>query len=185
MNSSTSLKYISQNSNARSLNTYIRCEVDFVPQNEYNICWAASIACIVNYLKTQDYTAYDVATDHYGQYFNQGLAQYQEINILRKYGVNYASVAKINDKDSQFALFKYNIERHFPMYAYFRHSGGDHISVIYGVEDFAKYVYIMEPNTGFVTLSYDSSIGYYFMLPGDNYIYNFIYASCQYTSVPS
>jgi len=182
---STSVGYINQPLNVRSLNTYIRCEVDFVPQNNYDICWAASIACIVNYLNTQDYTAYDVATDYYGQYFNQGLAQYQEVNILRSYGINYASVAKKNGQNAQFSLFKYNIERYYPIYAYFMHSGGDHACVVYGVEDTAKYVYIMEPNTGFVTLSYSTSNGYYFMLPGDNYIYTFAYSTCKYTSVPA
>ena len=37
--------------------------VTYVPQGSYNICWAASTACIVNSVKGTNYTALEVATE--------------------------------------------------------------------------------------------------------------------------
>ena len=170
--------YSSLNSRAR-----ISCDVDYISQGSYNICWAACIASIVNYLSGTDLDAVDVAVMYYGSNWNQGLSPYTEDDILRQaYGLSYYCVNVPSTQSAAFNLFKYNIQRNRPIYANFLYLSSGHASVIYGVEDAAGYVYIMEPNTGFWTLQYSSSLGYYFILPSNNRTYSLDYLTCTYTS---
>ena len=45
----------------RGVTAYIACNVSFVPQTTSNICWAASMAMIDNYLNSHTYTAESMA----------------------------------------------------------------------------------------------------------------------------
>lgn len=158
---------------------YYQCNVSYVPQGNYGICWAASIACIVNYKNNDDLTAIDVARSYFGDYFDEGIYIGEEDDILQSYGLNYTTL-RLFATDNEILL---NIMNNYPIYAVCAPYGAseDHSVVIYGINISSPYLYIMDPNYGSVVARYDNSLSkYYYVCPGSGVSQYFKYSSCRY-----
>lgn len=146
---------------------YYKCDVKYVSQSKFNICWAASIACIVNYLKGTNLTALEVAQAN-GINLNDGLSAEGQETILKKYGVNYTYE---NRFPSNSAILR-NIKAGYPIKAGFKCSGTYHAVVVYGVNLIAGYISIMDPQVG-----YETAVQY-----SKGYKYVSSYSGAEFTS---
>lgn len=126
--------------------SYYKCDVKYVSQSKFNICWAASIACIVNYLKGTNLTALEVAQSN-GANLNDGLTPERQETILRKYGVSYTYANKFPAN----SVILRNIKAGYPIKAGFQSNGSYHAVVVYGVNLPAGYISLMDPQIGYET----------------------------------
>lgn len=158
---------------------YYECGVNYVPQGNYGICWAASIACIVNYKNNDNLTAVEVARGYFGENFNQGITIGEEDDILQSYGLNYTTL-RVFATDNEILM---NIRNDYPVYSTCNEVGAsvDHDVVIYGINISSAYLYIMDPNVGSVVAYYDSSQSkYYYYSPSNGSRCYFKYSTCRY-----
>ena len=157
ISSSYELSYSNPYLNAR-LPVYFSCNVKYVSQPKDSLlCWAASAACIVNYLNNIDLRADDVAikwfkTTNYSEY-NKGLVSGLQDDVLEMYEVSYTYKNKIPSSD----ILLRNIQGKYPVFATFRHDSSYHDVVIYGVNIMSGVTYIMDPEYGFCSSSNSSS----------------------------
>lgn len=174
------LNYTSPNSTARTP-AYYKCAVSFVSQNPpSNMCWAASIASITNFLKNTNYTAVSVAknwynTNVYAEY-NKGLTLGLQDDVLKTYGISYTYKNKV---PSDGVIFN-NIYKGFPISATFKWSNGYHDVVIYGINSIAGYLYIMDPETGFSETTYTASVGHRYISSRSGVTLTLNRATCKY-----
>lgn len=71
--------------------TTTKCNItNFVSQGNYGLCWAATVATIVNYKTGSSLTAKNVA-DEMGIGYNEGATTAEEIDALSSYGLSYKS----------------------------------------------------------------------------------------------
>lgn len=69
---------------------YVECDIkDFVKQGNYNLCWAACVATIVNFKKGLSLTAMNVA-DEMGINYMAGAGAGEMNDALAAYGLNYS-----------------------------------------------------------------------------------------------
>ncbi len=157
---------------------YYSCSVNFITQNPHsNLCWAASVASIVNYRKDKNYTAIQVAQKKFGETnFNNSVYPEEVPNILTSYLVLFYSYK--NEVPSGSAIL-HNIKQDFPIYASFRHSNGYHAVVVYGINVSGGYLSIMDPEFGFCTASSNAS-GYRYVSGYSNTTLTFARAACRY-----
>lgn len=157
--------------------------IDYIHQNG-NTCWAASIASIVNYLFDLDEDIISILE----------LADSMDIIQTGKDGVNISNAKKILDTFGgsntryntyiTYTRLKNYIDNGYP--AYIRGdstTGGDtgHASVAYGYYysgTGSKYMYYMEPNTGYRTAGFPSSGGIIFTTGSTDYL-NDAYILCR------
>lgn len=126
---------------------YYECDIEFVSQDPpSNICWAASIACIVNYKKNRNLTAVNVAKMFYGNNYDRGLPLGQEASYLSGY-YNLPYTYK-NRSPAGIDLIN-NLKQDHPIFAIFEHSSGYHSVIIYGIDQAQGYIKIMDPEIGF------------------------------------
>lgn len=161
------------------------CDVKFVSQNPpSNLCWAASIACIVNYKKGTSYTATQVAKKYYGNTnYNKGLEPGKQDDILKgTYGLSYTYK---NQVPSDGIMLK-NIKSKYPIYGSFKWSSGGkagyHAVVIYGINVVGGYIYIMDPEFGFCSASATGS-GYKYTSGYSGVQLSLSRATCRYWTV--
>lgn len=139
------------------------CPVKYVTQhvNNYkNLCWAASIACIVNYKNGNDfYTALKIAEkDMDGETnIDHKLSAGKEVRILSKYGLSYQFIFSVPSPSD----ISYNLEKKYPLYAFFSSSESNHAVVIYKCAINNQNIneslfYIMDPNYGSATAKYSN-----------------------------
>lgn len=129
--------------------TIYSCNVAYVSQCQSNLCWAASTASIVNYLRgttyTSNYIGYDwYNTSNYNQMIDLGLQD----DVLARYGVNYTYRFQ---RPSESVILN-NIANGYPVLASFDIGGDDalyHDVVVYGVNVTASHLYVMDPAYGF------------------------------------
>lgn len=131
------------------VSNYYGCNVSFVSQNPpSNLCWAATIACIVNYKKGTSLSAVSVAQGYYGSGdYNHGLSLSYMPGILANYGLSY-SYQNITVSDN---VILTNLMNDYPIFSSWSHSGGFHAVCIYGVNPIGGYLYIMDPESGFTS----------------------------------
>ncbi len=147
--------------------TTYKCNVNYVPQNVNgykNICWAATIACIVNYVKGTHYTALSFISDNpdfSSSNKDIGLELGKEVNILKKYGLNYTYMPSSIPPISNIA---YNIRNDSPIYSAFKNEYGTfHICTIYGCtidnqnNGAPICIYIVDPLYGYDIANYSAS----------------------------
>lgn len=142
---------------ARASSAYL--SVPMVYQGEgTDICWAASMACIGNYLTSSNYTAEDVARAYYGnEDWNRGATTSQAVAALYQvYNVEYE---KRENVPSDTVLYS-NLLEGYPIYAYWDANGLKHATVIRGIVT-GSYIQIMNPASSFM-VAYKS---------GDTYTY--------------
>lgn len=158
---------------------YYECDVSYVTQGRYGICWAASIACIVNYKNNDNLTAVEVARAYFGQNFDErGLYIGEEDDILQSYGLNYTTL-RVFATDNEILM---NIRKDNPIYAVSSAYGADedHAVVIYGINISSAYLYVMDPNVGSVVAYYDSALSkYYYVSSSSGVAQYFKYSSCK------
>lgn len=157
---------------------YVGCDVDFVSQNPpSNMCWAASIACIVNHLKGTEYTAVQVAKRYYGNTnYNLTLPLVQIDDILNgTYGLSYTYKDQI---PSTGAIMK-NLNNNYPICATFQFSSGYHVVVIHGINWLGGYIYIMDPEYGFCSGT-STTTGYKYTSGWSGVQLSFYSAACRY-----
>jgi len=143
---------------ARNSASWVGLNVRFVTQHPYDqICWAASIAAIGNYVFNASHTAVNVARHRFPapQNFNRALT----IGDARALLLSYWGLAFQADT----ANFNYNqvirnLNGGFPLYASFRFSGGGHAVVITGVSAMSGLLGIMDPWTGNVIASLSGGV---------------------------
>lgn len=150
--------------------TYFSCPVKYVPQGaKTDLCWAATIACIVNYVKNRNLTAKDVAIAECGSSdyddYNVGKSTSECDDILQKYGLNYTY---LNHAASDLAILE-NIQTGYPLYGSFGNDHRSHAGTIYGINIVSGYITVMDPLMGSTTaLSKNGDYTYFNTDMGEN-----------------
>ncbi len=128
--------------------SYAYLAVPSVLQGDYIICWAASAACIGNYLTSYNYTAVDIAKAQHGEDFNREGGIYEaDLRLQYTYDILYPYSSESNPLTDS-TIYK-NLIEGYPIYAKWTMSDGNyHAMVIRGILT-DSYILIMDPNTGF------------------------------------
>lgn len=160
--------------------TYFSCAVTRISQNPpSNMCWAASIACIVNYKKDTNYTAVQVAQKHYGNTnFDRGLPLGDQDNVLI---TDYFLLYRYKNEVPSDGVILKNINKDYPILATFKWSNGYHDVVIYGVNVIKGYISLMDPEFGFCSASL-TSYGYRYVSGYSGVTLTLNRATCMYWS---
>lgn len=139
------------------------CNVSYVTQKPYeNLCWAATIACIVNYKTGSNYSAYDIAVATYGTSgYNITLPHDSATSELGRYGIYYTG--DVVSAPSSLTISS-SISYDNPVYGVFDVAGmsNDHICTIYGINmnTTNHRITLMDPNSGPV-LAVADDFGYF------------------------
>lgn len=146
------LSTLSVNREITDVSLYVSFVSQLINGNSSNICWAASIACIGNYLTDYSYTAVEVAQMFFSDHdYNHGVgipnigaAMYQS------YGVYYRYYAQSAPDDS---LLITNLNAGYPVYSswswMYNNQYGSHATVIRGIQQSTDCVFLMDPEYGF------------------------------------
>jgi hypothetical protein len=169
-----------ENTNLRTPVHY-ECDIDYVSQNPpSNLCWAASVACIINFLQNANYTATAIAKLCYGSpdeaVYNQTLPPGGEAALLRRFGITYTCD---NVAPSGGVILR-NITNDYPIFATFCYTYSYHACVIYGVNVGSGQIYVMDPQTGFEIATYSSTLGFAYTYAGGAVTLFLDGASCKY-----
>lgn len=173
-----SLNYSSNDSLRTSSN--ILCSVGFVSQNPTSyMCWAASIACIVNCVKGRSLTAIDVAKKEYGNVnYNRTLPIGDEQGILRW---TYFTIYTYNNYIPSENTMVNNFTNGYPIFGTFHVSNSifTHAIVLYGINIFSCTLYFMDPEYGFGVIYYASSSSYSYVSAYSNNTLTLQCATCH------
>ena len=138
----------------RAVSSSATIVVPYITQNPYeNICWAASVACVGNYLTSYSHTATYVAQATFGSTnWNRTNTLYGALGALSSvYGITYG-VYSNNSAPSDSRIYN-NISSGYPLWTGWIYSVGSttysHSCVIRGIST-GSYVYVMDPAYGFV-----------------------------------
>lgn len=109
-------------------------------QGQYGrqMCWAASVATIVNYIKGTNYTAWNVC-DAMGKGYDAGGDIYDKKKALAYYGINY--VEKLGQSAFSSIISDINAKRPIGMST--TSAMGGHAVTLYGYRNLANGKYIM------------------------------------------
>lgn len=166
------VNYLPGDAKSAKSQIYYGCNVDFVTQANPNgqtsyICWAATIACIVNYHNGTDWTATYVAADIKGPNFNQGVYPTfysTAIQYFRNHNVG-TYLPYTNAMPSTYSITD-NLQHGYPLYSTWQvyNSLGSstnimHAMCIYGIYTTNNYISIMDPDNGFATVAADPNSG--------------------------
>ncbi len=175
------LGYTAQPQSRIQINWY--CGVTYVTQNPYGqIYWAATTACISNYLTGSSYTAEGIAKDYYNSnveaVFNQCIENFEELRILNEYigdTIEYVGVGGVPSDNCILG----NIRNKYPIYAVFRASVYSyHATTIYHYAlSGAGYISIMDPQIGEVMMERGAN-GYSYVSSYSNKEYTLARAYC-------
>ena len=152
------LEYTSCVSNART-SSIISCNVGFVSQNPPSyLCWAASAACIINYIRGTNHDAITIADNWVGSGdLNRPLTVGLEDDVLLLHGVYYTYRYQVPSEP----VILRNISDGYPILATFFTSDYTwHDVVIYGINVLSSRIYIMDPEYGFTSTPYTEYVGY-------------------------
>ena len=150
---------------SRAGTTY-KLDVDFVSQDlsslgisTSNICWAASAACIVNYVKGKSLTAVDVAKSHKGSgNFNDFLIFTEFPSVIDNYALYYTVKSSLTSDNTVLG----NLQSGYPIASNWTTGTYGHTCVIYGINIISGYYYLMDPAVGFTSAVVGSN-GYTFV----------------------
>lgn len=140
--------------NAHNQSSYY-CSVKYVTQLPYNhICWAATIACIVNCRTGTSYTAPEIAQSYYGSDFDYTLSM---SNILLLMNAQYALGYHIIGRAPTDKVLVDNLSTGWPLFGYVKGSNGSsHACTLYGINTSTGSLSVMDPLFG-AALAYRSS----------------------------
>lgn len=137
---------------------YYGCNVEYVPQKLSNLCWAATIACIMNYCKGESHTPEEFAIYYFVSddetVYNDGVGDVNVPKVFAHYNMDYT----YKDKTPSDSVIGHNIRSDYPVYAgWVTSSGNHHATCIYGINAIGGYVHIMDPEVGFTSASAGSN----------------------------
>lgn len=153
------------------------CYVDFVPQGNYRICWAATVACIYNYINNLEGSAaldaVTVARREFGASFNKGIYWENISGVLNAFDIDYvgASVASLDPLNA--ADIHASVMNGYPAFGWFDALADEyHAVTIYGSNVLAGRMVVMDPNSGShtVTLNANGDYSYVSNVTNDTYI---------------
>lgn len=154
-------------------------EIRYMSQDPYNnLCWAASVACIVYQRQDKLLTAKEVAVNHFKNTtnFNRTVTTKNAAILLREeYQLNFTEQTTSLPHEADIYG---NINRNYPIYGVFAingpYSDPGHIGVIYGIDIFNGYITVMDPAYTFVsaTLGSDGRYTYKNTSNGNTYTLN-------------
>ncbi|MCR5678313.1 MAG: hypothetical protein K6G13_09820 [Agathobacter sp.] len=130
-----------------------------VSQNGRNMCWAASVATIVNYRKGTRYSAYSVC-DLMNISYDQGATITQKKVALKKFGISYA----MTDGVLAIGRVKCNIDNKYPIAMSCYSEEGAHAVTLYGYSCRVggDYIVIRNPQKDTqITVKYNSGNVYF------------------------
>ncbi len=130
---------------------YYSCGVSYVPQFPYsNLCWAATTACIKNYLSGTSLTAGDVSMAYFESSYvydiglpTSSIASFMQSHYSMSY--TYGSYVPSN------SVLVNNISNGYPVFGSFLNSSNRHAVTIYGVNAVMGYISLMNPTFGVET----------------------------------
>lgn len=151
---------------------YYFCNVSYVTQNPYNnLCWAATTACIKNYLSgtTLNAAAVSMAYFNVSTVMNIKVPSSDVANFMQNtYGLSYTYN---NYRPSDNAILN-NITGGYPIYGSFSwttsSSSGYHACTIYGVNPISGYISVMNPSQGAMVAATNGTT-YVFTVGGTSY----------------
>lgn len=142
---------------------YYECSVEFVTQNPASkMCWAATTACIANYINGTSLTAVQVAQNYYGSDYDHGVSYQDAPIVLGAYGLNYTYQEVVPSAN----LLLEQIQADYPVYTSWMSGDISHAVCVYGVAPISGYIYIMDPEYGFTSAG--NSTGQYTFVSGYN-----------------
>lgn len=156
--------------------TYWSCGVKYVKQGK-NLCWAATVACINNYINGTNLTSEAVAKKKFGNSnYNNGLADNEVCSFMNsQYKLGYAYK---NQVPSNNAILK-NIKNKYPIYGSFISKVSRHAVTIYGVNLISGYITVMNPSSGSMTIK-EANGKYSYVSSGNGYTYTMDRGICKY-----
>ncbi len=131
--------------------TYFSCAVDYVSQPlNSDLCWAACIACISNYVRGTPFTATMIADETCGEgYLGAVSPDVLPRMMYNEYSLNYSLEYSV---PSDLVILK-NIQKDYPVLALLNgNSSKKHMCVVYGINLVSGYITIMDPIFGFTTV---------------------------------
>ncbi len=143
--------------------TYIGCNVPIVLQalpdgRDSYICWAATIASIVNYRNGTNLTAINIAQYYYGNdYYNRPGTN---VYVVRWMAANYCQTYSYQAKTLSDSLIAKNLSEGYPLYGVFSYQNGSHAVCIYGINTSLKCIYVMDPESSYKMAASYSTSGY-------------------------
>ena len=146
-----------QNSVMSAIDGYYAATVDFVSQNGKDICWAACVAMVYNYLNSgPNYTAEEIAIDCLGEQNMENGLDLGAVGLLMS-GQSMGGVY-LCDQDYMYHAYTLdddtivdNLDEYYPIVAGFVRTGGVqgyHTGVIDAIHTTAGYIRICDPNIG-------------------------------------
>lgn len=138
------------NANAPS---YYGCEVSYVSQNPPSTrCWAATLACVVNYCKGTSYTANSMYNAHHSSLSGGGedgaLITEVAAILLKSYNLSYSHTSSTSVDN----YILNSIQAGYPVYSKWSVSSSSaHATCICGINVLSGYIYIMDPEFGFTS----------------------------------
>lgn len=163
LSQNTSLGYERNNQDMqRTTPTNFSCNVSYVTQHPYNnLCWAASVASIVNYVNGTSLDAATVAKKYYGNTnFDQSINRDNLTEKIQGYGLKYYRFSNYGDFDNKILS---SICADYPVGGSFDVvEGAYHATVIFGINVIAGRIQVMDPEFGSTTaiLSSDGNYTY-------------------------
>lgn len=115
-------------------------------QYNYNMCWAAAAATVINYKKTSAVTPFEVC-NRTGIAYNSGGTIYNEQDALSKYGVTYE---KVRNSMLDWSTLTKNIDNSHPIIANLKCNDGTlnaHAVTIYGYTSTSKTIKYWDSRT--------------------------------------
>lgn len=177
------LGYKNQSNSSRQVTqTYYSCNnVYYVTQNPYDyLCWAASIATILNCLNGTSETAPSISMKYFGTTYvkDEGISSTQAATFMRnKCNLSYSLINSVPSNNKILS----DIMNNYPIFGIFQYTFGytDHAATIYGVNLISGYISVMDPLFGVATAKSD---GYSYSYQ-DPYIYDTVtlYGSISHT----
>lgn len=150
---SVPIKYDSKEEKAVMQN-YYSCSITAVPQVYSKICWAASMATILNYVQNPatPHTAYSIATSLTGStsplIFNQGqLDSFVHSKFWSVYGLQYKRLSAYSNQVISDSVMVTNLSNGYPIYGRFDvdNMSVDHVCTVYGIHIVSGYISIADP----------------------------------------
>ena len=118
-----------------------------VGQGPYNLCWAASVATIVNYRNGTNLTAMNVANAE-GVGYNSGGLLTNVVNSLHRYGLTDYSAVSRTLTWTQIYENIMNLSKPFYMACYYDFTQMGHAVICLGCKEYPSYQYIIIWNPG-------------------------------------
>ena len=159
--------------NSTTANNYVSCEVPYIPQGSNEICWAASVACIGNYLRGQNHSAVYVAQCLYGNDYNHGISDNSiAITVLNSIYNNVSYEYHAWVVPNEYFIWN-NIFSGKPLYGGWECGSAKHVAVICAISTTNDYICVEDPASGRIMSGYSGS-EYTFFSPGNGLTWDLI-----------